>query len=247
MLLLALGAVLLISYFLEFEPLKERAEGYLDKGLKTTLASYVVIRGLNASISVIKGSELFLSPAGMGFSIAMGEVLDPLDDITERVSALLLVSFLSLGVQKLILELLSSYLLMLSGVLTMALGVLVLVRGLVMVFFLKLLLVLLILRFFFPVVVLANDLVYEKFFRYRIETVSSQLNKVKSDIYSVVSSLSSVEEFKKNISVLKDRIDSAFEQLMHLALYFTLQTLILPLLNLWLTVRLSLGILRLKV
>ena len=183
----------------------------------------------------------------MGFSIALGEVLDPLDDITERVSALLLVSFLSLGVQKLILELLSSYLLLLSGVLTIALGVLVLVRGLVMGFFLKLLLVLLILRFFFPVVVLANDLVYEKFFRYRIESVSSHLNKVKGDIHSIVSSLSSVEEFEKNISVLRARVDSTFDHLLQLALYFTLQTLILPLLNLWLTVRLSLGILRLQV
>ena len=247
LLLIFLGAFLLTSYYLRFDPLEGRAEAYLEKSIKTTLASYVIVRGINASVSIIKESELSLSPAGVGLSLALGEVLDPLDDMVERVSTLLLLSFLSLGVQKLALDILSDGLLLISGVLALVCGAVLTLSVQRSGFLIKILLLLLVLRFLFPALVLANDLVYESFFRPKVEAVSSQLGSVKEEIQSLIRSADSTEGFREGLRNLKARLGLIFDNLLQLALYFTLQTLILPLLNLWITLRLALGTFRLKV
>ena len=247
LLFLLLGVVLLTSYYLRFDPLEGRAQAYLEKSVKATLASYVIIRGINASVSVIKESELSLSPAGVGLSLALGEVLDPLDDMVERVSTLLLLSFLSLGLQKLLLELFSGSLLLISGILALASGALFFTNIPGRAVLVRLLLLFLTLRFLFPTVILVNDLIYEGFFRPRIEVVSSNLKDIKEELQNLIRSVDRVERFRKSIGSLKARLSLVFDNLLQLALYFTLQTLILPLFSLWLTLRLALGTLRLKV
>ncbi len=247
LLLIFLGAFLLTSYYLRFDPLEGRAEAYLEKSIKTTLASYVIVRGINASVSIIKESELSLSPAGVGLSLALGEVLDPLDDMVERVSILLLLSFLSLGLQELLLELFSGGLLLISGVLALASGALFFTNIPGRAVLVRLLLLLLTLRFLFPAVILVNDLIYEGFFRPRTEAVSSNLKDIKEELQNLIRSVDKVEDFRKSLGGLKTRLSLIFDNLLQLALYFTLQTLILPLFNLWLTLRLALGALRLKV
>lgn len=76
---------------------------HLDASLTNTLVAYGVARALNAGISVVQESELDLSPAGIGVTLAAGQVLDPLNDIIERFSWLLLVCAASLGVQRVLL------------------------------------------------------------------------------------------------------------------------------------------------
>ncbi|MBE0584189.1 MAG: hypothetical protein IH612_10585, partial [Desulfofustis sp.] len=49
-------------------------------------------------------SELHVSPAGVGLSIAAGQILDPIDDLTERLSLVLVTALVSLGLQKLLME-----------------------------------------------------------------------------------------------------------------------------------------------
>ncbi|RLJ71569.1 hypothetical protein BCF55_1873 [Hydrogenivirga caldilitoris] len=247
LLLTSVGVVFLISYLLKFEPLNDRAQIYLDKGIKTTLASYLIVRGINAGVSVVKGSEVLLSPAGVGLSLALGEVLDPLDDITERVSALLLLSFISLGMQKLLLELLSGLLLLLAGILALLSGILVMVMGLKTSLLIRLLILTLVLRFLFPAIVFANDLVYEEFLKPRIEVVNFQLSNIKGEISSMASSIRSTQDLKNTMATIKTSVDVAFDHLLALALYFAFQTVILPVINLWLTLKLSLGALRLRV
>lgn len=76
---------------------------HLDASLTNTLVAYGVARALNAGISVVQESELDISPAGLGVTLAAGQVLDPLNDIIERFSWLLLVCAASLGVQRVLL------------------------------------------------------------------------------------------------------------------------------------------------
>jgi len=61
-------------------------------------ASYAITRGLNGIISVIQGSEL----TPVFATIAVGEIIDPLNDIVEKVSTVMLVSLISVGIQKLL-------------------------------------------------------------------------------------------------------------------------------------------------
>ena len=64
------------------------------------MIAYAAAKGINAVILVIQESELQVEPGGIAVTIAVGEVLDPVNDMIERFSWIMLVSLLSLGIQK---------------------------------------------------------------------------------------------------------------------------------------------------
>ncbi len=98
-----IAGILIITagIFLLFKPafsnIDNFSKNFIDKNIKNTLISYAIIRGINAGVSVIKHSELEMQPAGVGVSVGAGEVLDPIDDLTERVSNLLFISVIVYG------------------------------------------------------------------------------------------------------------------------------------------------------
>ncbi len=101
------AAVLLFATSLLFVSTRfERIEesGYTKQVLLKTAATYAAIRGVNALVSVFKESQINVEPAGIGMTLALGQVLDPLDDLTERISTLLVYSILALGLQELAAE-----------------------------------------------------------------------------------------------------------------------------------------------
>jgi hypothetical protein len=71
-----------------------------DEAFVRSLSSFAIARGLNATISFFQGTELKV-PA---VTLAVGEILDPLNDLIERFSWLMLASSVSLAIQKLLLE-----------------------------------------------------------------------------------------------------------------------------------------------
>ena len=82
-----LGAVLLfLSPGLRLPVLDEQADAYFRSAITKGGLSYATCRVINASVSIVEESSLHLQPAGVGVSLAVGQALDPLDDLTERVS-----------------------------------------------------------------------------------------------------------------------------------------------------------------
>ena len=77
---------------------------YLDEALTTGAIVYATARGINAAVSMLQGTELEVFFA----TVSIGEALDPLDDLIERFSALLLIALGSLAAQKILLEIVSS-------------------------------------------------------------------------------------------------------------------------------------------
>ena len=59
---------------------------------------------LNAAISAVQGTEVAVSPAGVGVRLSVGEILDPVNDLVERFSWIMLLSTVSLGIQKVLLD-----------------------------------------------------------------------------------------------------------------------------------------------
>ena len=88
--------------------LDQEAQSATAATLKRALATYAVARGLNGVISVAQGTEIALQPVGVGLTITAGEILDPLNDLVERFSWLVLVACGSLGTQLLLSELLAN-------------------------------------------------------------------------------------------------------------------------------------------
>src|SRR5690606_16603911 len=94
---LAMATIVLCAWFL---PLDTPASERVDAGLKRALASFATARALNAVISVAQGTELSAQPLGVGVNVAPGQVLDPVNDMVEQFSNLMLVASVSFGVQK---------------------------------------------------------------------------------------------------------------------------------------------------
>ena len=75
------------------------AENYLSDTIQSNLIVFGVVRSLNGVISVVQSAEVGVGVAGVG----LGEIFDPVNDLVERFSGLLLVTLTALGVQQVIL------------------------------------------------------------------------------------------------------------------------------------------------
>ncbi|MBN2068913.1 MAG: hypothetical protein JW739_04680 [Opitutales bacterium] len=100
----ALSLVLFLLPGLRLGFVDEPTDAYFNEALLKAGAAYGTARVINASASVIKDSELQVEPAGLGVTIAAGEIVDPIDDLVERLSDVLITAIASLGVQKILYE-----------------------------------------------------------------------------------------------------------------------------------------------
>ena len=70
-----------------------------DTTFKRALAVAAIARGFNGVISVAQGTEVAIAPVGVGVTLTLGEILDPINDLVERFSLLALIASISLGLQ----------------------------------------------------------------------------------------------------------------------------------------------------
>jgi hypothetical protein len=196
---LLLAACLFFAWSAQFDRL---AESYTERGIERTLITFAVVRGLNGVISVAQGTELAMSPAGVGLVLAPGQILDPINDLLERFSWVVLASGTSMGIQRLLLEMAQSV--WISGAISL-LVVLFLVLywwpalakvendqlptdaydrryALTRSVLLRSVLVLLFLRFSVPLVAVINHLLYEQFLQPVYTEMQSALEQSSSDI-----------------------------------------------------------------
>lgn len=141
--------------------LDQYSEDYVDRAFTGAGLIYATARGINALVSVLQGTELDV----VFVTVAVGEALDPINDLIERFSEFVLIALGSLAMQKILLGLVSHTLF--NAVLTLlAIGVVytmlrdnlpmyrALLRGFLVIAFL---------RFSLGLVVLANHWVDSTF------------------------------------------------------------------------------------
>jgi len=87
-----------------FRTMDSTAVTYVNESLLRAAGSYAIARSINAVISVVQESELMVQPAGVGVTLALGQALDPLNDLVERFSWVMLACLASLGIQKVLVE-----------------------------------------------------------------------------------------------------------------------------------------------
>ncbi|MBU4110178.1 hypothetical protein KJ988_04185, partial [bacterium] len=83
--------------------LDEEAMKIHDASFERAMVAFGLAKGLNSVISLLQGTEFTFTPVGVGFNFSIGEVLDPLNDMVERFSLVMLFASISLGIQKLLL------------------------------------------------------------------------------------------------------------------------------------------------
>lgn len=77
---------------------------YVQQGLVRAASAFAMARTFNGVVSVFRESELQLEPGGVGVSLALGAALDPVNDLVERFSWVMLASLTSLGSQQFLIE-----------------------------------------------------------------------------------------------------------------------------------------------
>jgi hypothetical protein len=243
-------AVLALAAFSWFSALDTTAGQQLDAGLKRALVSFATARAFNAVISVAQGTEVAVEPAGVGVVFTPGEALDPINDLVEQFSNLMLLASVSFGVQKVLLSIGVYW--PLSLLLTLAaLGwaLLHLRQQVSPAWLSRALVILLMVRFSVPVSALGTDWLFHKFMaqdyqssQEAIDAASGRLDTLKPEVNAPASQSmldtikgwwSSNADFKANFESLKQAAERTAEHMIKLMVIFLLQTLVIPLLLLW--------------
>ncbi len=257
---------LFLSSSIKIPFIDTQTDTYFNESITKAGVAYASCRIINASVSVIQNSTLELEPAGVGVSVAVGQVLDPIDDMTERLSDVLVTAIVSLGVQKLAYEIsiwfapsLAAILLLLFSILVWFKNerILILQRGVI-----RLILFIVVVRFCLPISSLTNDLIHKHFFEERIEQANQQLEIGSAELdkfkdfslpkidgfmgtieNSAVFLAQKSKEFKNALTKTVNNMGNMIENLLKLTfLYvglFIIQVIILPLLSFWGMIKLA--------
>lgn len=159
---LVIAAVAVIVACAWFPPLQALADEQVDAGLSRALVSFASARTLNGVISVLQGTEFSVQPLGVGVTLTVGQVLDPINDLIEQFSTLMLYASVAFGVQKMLLLIGGNWFisLLVSATAIVWAGLYALQKS--PPWLSRALLVLLMIRFAIPVVTLGSDLLYER-------------------------------------------------------------------------------------
>ena len=96
---LVLVAIMSVTPFMD-----QRAAADYEQLFQRALVTFALARTINGVISVVQGTEVALQPAGVGVTLTPGEILDPVNDLVERFSWIMLGATISLGVQNVLLD-----------------------------------------------------------------------------------------------------------------------------------------------
>ncbi len=252
--LLPLGALLVLALAWA-GPVDRLADEQSEAGLKRALATFAAARVLNGVISVAQGTEIAVEPAGVGVTFAPGQVLDPVNDLVEQFSTLMLTASVSFGVQKALVFIGGHH--AVSGLLT------VLVLGWLAwrqfgstppsPMLGRMVLLLILVRFAVPMVALGSDAAYRLFLADRYEASQAALTLSTTEVGALGRTQppapaeetvgqrmnrwwnETTENFdvSERLEALKEAAARATEHIVELIVIFLLQTLIVPTALLW--------------
>jgi hypothetical protein len=162
----------------------------VDAGLERALATFAGARALNAAISLAQGTE-FTAGIGAQVTLSIGQVLDPVNDMVEVFSNVMLLASVAFGIQKVLLVI-GQYVYVkwaLTGVLAVWTATRLLSKARPRWLDVALVLMLMV-RFAVPVVSLGSDAIYEHFLQQQYSEGQRTLDTTTAAVDNTVSSIS---------------------------------------------------------
>lgn len=232
------------------------------------IGAFAIAKGLNAVISLIQGTEFSATPAGVGLTFSIGEVLDPINDMVERFSWIMLAATVSLGLQELLVAFGELYFIQFALALTAALLAALLWRRTLprtpaLQLAARLFVILLLLRFAAIGFIAFEAGLYDVLLQERYEKATQTLLQTQKKLDAVAHTSThpaddsfwgminrSYDATKELLNIdarlnaLDAQLQHANRELINLATLFVLQSILLPLLFFWLLlhgIRWSLG------
>lgn len=251
-------AALLVVAAAWFPPLQQAVDRQVDAGLQRALISFASARALNGLISVVQGTELSVQPLGVGVTLTLGQALDPVNDLVEQFSSLMLAAAIAFGVQKALLAIGA------QGAVSLLLTVLVIAwvawrwqARPAPPWLTGLLLVLLLTRFAVPLATLGSDFVFQRLLAQDYQVQQAAVDLASSELRELTPKGPASADAKGwwertkdrfeasvpslDLDQIKARLENLPERIVGLMVIFLLQTMVLPILLLWALWRLALG------
>ena len=258
----SLSLVFLLTAILSVTPfIDQRAAADYEQLFQRAFITFALARTINGVISVVQGTEIALQPAGVGVTLTPGEILDPVNDLVERFSWIMMGATISLGVQSVLLDVSAWWAIQ---VLVTLLAVWLLIRlwypgqdsQVYRALLKRAFLLLLFIRFAVPVMLIANDLLYQQFLepRYQqsteiitaagkeLEQLSAETSVQQAEnpdagmldaISRAWSSTVDTIDLSGRLDRMQARAGEVIEHLIQLSVVFILQTGLLPVAFLW--------------
>lgn len=244
-----------------FSLLDAPASKLVDEGLERAFVSFATARALNAAISFGQGTEVAIQPMGVGVTLTPGQLLDPINDLVENFSSLMMAACIALGAQKMLINIGSHWIV--SLLLTVS------VLGWSWLYFRqqqpfgwlsRILVILLMIRFAIPLVTIGTDMLSQKYliaqYKSNQQILKSAPDKVTEFKFlvakgpestgimaSVKDTVDAVNRFLAkakeavNVESHYKKLQQAAEQwakhIINLIVIFLLQTLVIPVLLIW--------------
>ena len=251
-LLLVIFTLLALCLALSFT-IDDNSKKLVDESFKQSVIVFGSAKALNAMISLAQGTQINLPFV----TVAVGEILDPINDLVEQFSLVMLASMVSLGIQKILLNFVTTdiynYLLFTSIIifnfwLFKRLTNDEKIRNL----FFKITFILLFLRFAIPMMAYVNEVSYNYFVKpqYNIEELNKDILEVKDNVSKInqetitqkqdSSFFNKVLEkfdssyYEKKVNEYKDTVDNSSQYIIDLIIVFIFQTIFLPIIFLFL-------------
>lgn len=235
-----------------FSPFDHTSAKIVDDSLKEAVIVFGVAKALNAAISIAQGTEFTAIP---GLVIAIGEALDPLNDLIEQFSWVMLASITSLGIQKILSNIIVGdiySIVLVCSILLFNIWLYVRfkqdekVRGLYMRF----VIILIFLRIAIPLMSVANTYIYEHYVKqdYNIEKTKMAVTRASNEINAINSATNAVnkgfwnsvtekfdsEYYKQKLSQYEAIAENASDNILNLIVAFIFKTIVFPLIFLFL-------------
>lgn len=206
-LLIVLISMIFISgiFILNFD---KNSEMLINDSMEQSIKVFAIAKSLNAAISLAQGTEISAAVV----TISIGEVLDPINDLVEQFSWVMLASITSLGIQKILLNGVT------AQIFNIALIIVIMLLNLWMflrfkndekirAIFFKTTILMLFLRFAIPVMSICNNYVYNNFVApdFNIELQSNNVSDSTIKIKNITNDTMEKKEIAKTSSTEENK------------------------------------------
>ncbi|MDR1451325.1 MAG: hypothetical protein LBI57_03210 [Helicobacteraceae bacterium] len=244
------GAAREQSFEALFAPLDKQAEEYLERTLTKTAFTYAGVRATHAIVSMFKGTQLH--PPFVTLSV--GEALSPVLDVIEKLSDALALAIVSLGAQRILMEVGSQ----IGLSIFVSVGAIILLFAIWIVKFQKplaywgarLLALGLVVRLIIPLTAFGASMIAERFLQAKYEESIADMEFQRSSLgenilpgeetgfMEKIKNWASMEALSTKVDAFKERANALVKSFITLFSLFVFETIIFPIISLWLLTRL---------
>jgi len=210
----------LLLYLSWSKVLDNQALSFNKETTKDVVITLAITRSINAALSVVQNSSLLLG-VGVQVDMAIGEVVNPINDFLDRFSWILLFSLISLGIQNIFISLITTP--FFNTILTLlVIGVIVsLYKNFIYQNILyKIVVLLFFVRLAIPFIDTLNGYIYNNMMKTQIVEIEKENRKFDKELQSLLPSDYKTEEIDKKISKLEKVKKNILEEVSQNMNYF---------------------------